>query len=144
MNFNQLGHITSNEKYKGVPAYSGILMRQLIHRGHWIVLISSAKHFRISETIIGQDSLSIHPILYLLAESCVFVKQSCFPILCFRYRFCLGYFSILDHLLANLRWHFVEFLKNPSLIALVFSTFSLVSDLVQLWKSMLFLAEILD
>jgi len=36
-----------------------------------------------------------------------------------------------SHLLANVRWQFVEFLNNPSVIALVFSTFSLVSDLVQ-------------
>jgi len=109
-------------------------------RGNWAAATSlpqpfncpyiSSLHLKISETIIGQDSLSILPIWNLLAESCVFVKQSCSPILCSRNRVSC-YSSILGHLIANLRWHFVEFLNNPSLIALVFSTFSLVSDLVQ-------------
>ena len=52
----------------------------------------------------------------------LFGKQSLFPILC----------CLTAHLLANLRWHFAEFLLDNYSIALKYSFCPLVSVLVQL------------
>ena len=81
-------------------------------------------HNQISDPAIGQGSLLIQPPL-VFAKSCVFDKQLAFSILC----------SPTGSLLANLRENFAEFLKDNSVITLVYATRPLVSVLVQLNES---------